>query len=133
MHSRIDDDVLHFQELSHLGGLEAVGVKPLLSVQVFSNISTESNFHRKTSFHLFKFPDLFHRYRFVEDATAGWGVGKCKCSQEHYENLSLPHSKFSIFLRPASKKNIFFKNNFKKANKQKYFQIREKKRVDFRT
>jgi hypothetical protein len=28
LHSRSDDDVLHFQELSHLGGAEAAGVKP---------------------------------------------------------------------------------------------------------
>jgi hypothetical protein len=35
LHSRSDDDVLHFQAVSHLGGAEAAGVKPLLSVQVF--------------------------------------------------------------------------------------------------
>ena len=36
-----DDNVFPVQMLSHLGGAEAAGVKPLLSVQVFLNISTE--------------------------------------------------------------------------------------------
>jgi hypothetical protein len=35
LHSRSDDDVLHFLVVSHLGGAEAAGVKPQLSVQVF--------------------------------------------------------------------------------------------------
>ena len=39
-----DDNVLPVQMLSHLGGAEAAGVKPLLSVQVFLNISTEPFF-----------------------------------------------------------------------------------------